>query len=383
MPTHNDMVDQVGLVRPFIIARSGFFILALAIACGDEPLPQGSDTGGATSGDGSDGVGSDGSTSGGPATGDSGADSMADGSSGGEPTPPTGAWETKAPLAGGPRQETGVAALDGEVYVVGGFVPGGQIVAVVEAYDPTSDSWRSVADLPTPLHHANVAVLDGRLWVAGFLEGLGFEARGDVFSYDPTTDAWSTHTAMPTGTERGASVVAAHGGLVYLFGGFRGGALEDVWTYEPATDLWGVAADLPRSIDHGVAATIGDRIYVAGGRAAAIDSHTDALDVYDPSTDTWSSGPAMPTSRAGLMGGALDGRLFVAGGEGNVEAASGVFEQFEAYDPQAEQWFSLPVMPTPRHGTGAAAVDGLLFVPGGATVEALGPSDVHEAWRPG
>lgn len=353
-------------------------VVSLVMACGDDSAATEAGTSESTA-----------TTSTTEPTASSGPDSTSDdgtadetGSSG-EPLPPSGAWETRAPLLGGPRQETGVAALGGEVYVVGGFVPGGLLVATVEAYDPATDAWRPIADLPQPLHHANVAAVADRLVVAGYLEGLTFTARGEVLVYDPSTDAWEARTAMPTGTERGASGVAVHDGLVFLFGGLRGGALDDVWVYDVAGDVWGVAADLPSPLDHMAAATIGDHIYVVGGRDADIGSHTDALLVYEPATDTWTDATPMPTSRGGLMAAGLDGVLFVAGGEGNAAVATGVFEAFEAYQPGPDEWTVLPAMPTPRHGTGAAAVDGLVFVPGGADVEALGPVDTHEAWRPG
>lgn len=294
--------------------------------------------------------------------------------------PLTGGWETRAPLLGGSRQETGVVALDGEVYVLGGFGEGGALAAQVEAYDPVTDTWRETAPLPQPLHHANAAAVDGRLFVAGYLVGLSFAAEGEVLVYDPATDAWSTATGMPTGTERGASGVAVFDDRIYLFGGFRGGALDDVWAYDVSLDLWDVGADLPGPRDHLVAETIGDRIYVVGGRNAAIDSHTNQLSIYDPATDTWQEGPSMPTSRGGMMAAVLDGRLFVAGGEGNADADSGVFEQFEVYDPTAGAWSTLEPMPTPRHGTGAAAVGDVFYVPGGATVEAFGAVPTHEAW---
>jgi hypothetical protein len=35
-------------------------------------------------------------------------------------------------------------------------------------------------------------------------------------------------------------------------------------------------------------------------------------------------------------------------------------------------------MPTPRHGMGAAATGGRLYVPGGATVQAFGAVATHE-----
>jgi hypothetical protein len=39
-------------------------------------------------------------------------------------------------------------------------------------------------------------------------------------------------------------------------------------------------------------------------------------------------------------------------------------------------------MITPRHGTGAAGVGGVLYVPGGATQQAFGAVATHESYTP-
>ena len=61
-------------------------------------------------------------------------------------------WEVKAPLQA-IRQEVAVAEFDGKVYVAGGL-QGDIILDTVEVYDPTSDSWSFIAPMPDQLHHA-------------------------------------------------------------------------------------------------------------------------------------------------------------------------------------------------------------------------------------
>src|SRR5690606_31272892 len=102
------------------------------------------------------------------------------------------------------RQEHGVAALDGEVYVLGGFTP--EDTAGVQAYAPSTDSWRDVADFPETFHHPNVAVVDGLLYVTGFHFGPGLRtAYGQAYAYDPAEDAWTPRSPLPEGTERGTA----------------------------------------------------------------------------------------------------------------------------------------------------------------------------------
>src|SRR5262245_10091735 len=57
-------------------------------------------------------------------------------------------WRRSADLARGPRQECGVATLNGQVFVVGGFDAARTVVDLVEAFDPATDAWRRVATMP-------------------------------------------------------------------------------------------------------------------------------------------------------------------------------------------------------------------------------------------
>ncbi|MCD6075247.1 MAG: hypothetical protein K0Q70_2130, partial [Rhodospirillales bacterium] len=67
----------------------------------------------------------------------------------------------------------------------------------------------------------------------------------------------------------------------------------------------------------------------------------------------------------------LDGLIVVIGGEGSSE--KGVYAENEAYDPKTDTWRTLAPMSVPRHGTGAAVIDGVFYMPGGATGRGGGP----------
>ena len=76
----------------------------------------------------------------------------------------------------------------------------------------------------------------------------------------------------------------------------------------------------------------------------------------------------------------LGGRLHVLGGEGNRDDPEGIFATHEAYDPVADRWERLEDLPAPRHGMGAAVVDDVLWVPGGAPVDGFGAEDVNQGF---
>ena len=289
----------------------------------------------------------------------------------------TPVWTARRPLSA-PRQELGVAELLGRVYTVGGFDDAGQPTSRVEYYDPVGDEWFAAASLPQALHHVPVAAVDGRLYALGGLRGGAFTAVDLVFEYDPARNAWDARA--PLLSPRGAAAAAVIDGRIYLAGGLRNlVSIGDFAVLDPATNAWTPLPAMPTARDHLAAAAIDGRFYAVGGRAGQL---FDALEVYDPATREWTTMAPMPTARGGLAAAAFGGRLFTFGGEGNSAAPQGIFPQVEVYDPGRDRWDSLPDLPTPRHGMGAAVVGDQIYVPGGATVAGFQASDANEALRP-
>ncbi len=303
-----------------------------------------------------------------------------------EDTDPDAVWRWEpGPSLPSIVQENAVLAVGDALWVLGGF----QNLALVDrvrVLDPGAESWRDGPSLPRALHHMNAAVVGDEVFILGSLEGFAFAATGDSWRLDTRTasPSWVSVTAMPTARRRGSAGVAVVGGDVYVIGGFRNGAVDEADIFDTtrpdAHDAWRALPDLPGERDHAGAAAIDGKVYLVGGRDTNITSVRDDLWVFDPAAPGlgWVALPPLPTPRGGIAVAAFEGLLVVVGGEGNPAVASGVFPDVEAYDPAAEQWFTLPAMSTPRHGTGATAWAGALWVPGGADVEAFGATDVVE-----
>ncbi len=293
-------------------------------------------------------------------------------------------WSPAPPVEAGPIQEVAVVAVGTRIYVLGGFNDVAQVTATVSVYNTSTGRWSRGADLPARMHHANAAAVDGRIYVLGFLTGFDFVEDGRGFVYDPASDSWSDGPQMPAGTQRGASGVAVVGSRIYLLGGLAGRrAVERCNGYDVESGEWFDVPPLPRIADHMAAGGVAGRVVVAGGRTGAIEGHTSETHIYVPGDAEWTAGAPMPTARGGVAAAVEGGRLYVMGGEGNpADGTMGVFPNVEAYDVEGDEWFELDPMPTPRHGTGAAAVDGVIYVPGGATRQAFGAVDDHERLRP-
>lgn len=294
------------------------------------------------------------------------------------PSQPASVWTTLAPLADGPRQEIGVAALGNLIYVTGGLDDNGLPVARVEVYDIGTDDWMTVADLPRPLHHIGAGNALGHVYSIGGLSGLSFTPVTDVYRYDTGANRWDSVAPLPTA--RGALAVAALDGKLYAIGGSGpSGSVARHDVYDPTTNNWTRLADLPTVRNHLAAAAINGRIYAVGGRAGSATNSTAELDRYDPTTNQWTVLASMPTGRSGLAAAAVNGQLVAIGGEANPQDSRGIYPQVELYDPGTDTWRSLDPMPVPRHGIGAVTVDGRIYVPGGATRAGFEATAHHDA----
>jgi N-acetylneuraminic acid mutarotase len=301
---------------------------------------------------------------------------------GGPPAAPV-SWSAAAPVLSGPIQEHGAVAIDGRIYIMGGFDETLAVDSVVSIYDTATDTWSAGPSLPERIHHANVAVVDGTIFVVGALVRNTFETTGAAWSWTPATETqWRVRPSMPAGFECGAAAVGVIDGVIIVAGGLGGGAVSRVVSFDPATDTW--TTDLPAMSavrDHGCAGVIDGTLYVAAGRAAAIRALEPTVQAYRPGQG-WTTRAPIPTPRGGVACGVIGGRLIVAGGEGNRAAGSrGVFAEVEAYDPAVDAWTALEPMPAPRHGMGAAVVGDRLYVPGGGDVESFSAVDTHEVLR--
>jgi N-acetylneuraminic acid mutarotase len=253
----------------------------------------------------------------------------------------------------------------------------------------TNSAWVTERPMPTPRNSVGIAALDGKIYVVGgwaqTAYGEGFTGALEVF--DTATNTWTAKKPMPTA--RNSLGAAFVGGKLYAIGGWNGGPLTAVEVYDPATDQWSTGAPMPTARNTFGIAEIAGKIYVVGGFDGS--SMTAALEVFDPATNSWSAGPAMQGgARNALAAVALEGRLYALGGSSD---AAPFLDVVESYDPAAAAWREEPPLLFPRSNHGAAVVDGTVFVAGGnnwlmvnsflASVESFDPdAGVWEARGP-
>ncbi|WP_230679912.1 kelch repeat-containing protein [Pontibacter rufus] len=137
--------------------------------------------------------------------------------------------------------------------------------------------WKTLAPLPTPRQHAGSAVFGGKIYYIGGQTGHDTEliTRKDVHRYDPATDTWAKMADLPApgGTNgRGhisSSVVVADNRLLVLGGETsHGHTTSMVSAYTPATNTWENLTPLPAARFSGVAGFLAGNIYYTGGASA-------------------------------------------------------------------------------------------------------------------
>lgn len=198
--------------------------------------------------------------------------------------PAADAWEEKAPMPTARGAHVAVAYV-GKIYVVGG-ASFSEARALNEVYDPATDTWATLAPMPTAREHLSAALVDSLIYVAGgrVSVGFGLENLRSLEAYSPATDTW--HTLAPMPTARGGLAAAAAGGRLYVFGGETFEDFADVFSeaeeYDPAVAAWRPVAPMPLP-RHGIgAATYAGEIYIIGGGPVAGFSTTGVNSVFTP-----------------------------------------------------------------------------------------------------
>jgi N-acetylneuraminic acid mutarotase len=235
----------------------------------------------------------------------------------------------------------------------------------VDRYDPNSDTWTQVAELPVGVNHPGATSLDGKIYVAG---GYGGDNRAldSLQIYDPDADAWQSGAPLPEPI--GAFGLVSFEDKLYLVGGALeglGGPVSGaVRIYNPASDSWSDGPEMLTPREHLAVVATDVKIFAIGGRAngSEDDQLAGANEALDLATMQWSAVAPLPVPRGGLSGLYADDSVIILGGERGDQA----FDDVNQYDPASDQWNELPKMIVARHGMPAAAIGRTIYAISGS-----------------
>jgi N-acetylneuraminic acid mutarotase len=286
---------------------------------------------------------------------------------------PAAGWEQGVPMPL-PRGEVAAAVVGGEIAIVGGFVAGGANSAQVDAYSPARDSWRSLPPLPVSVDHAAAAGYRGKLYVAG---GYGRDRAPLRTTFVLERGRWRKLPDMPA--ERAAAGAAVVAGKLYVVGGVGppAGLALTAFALDLTRNRWSrVPGPTPRQ--HLAVTAAGGRVYALAGRRAGFDTNLRIFQSYTPGARSWRTLPPVPEPRGGTGAAAVGNLIVSAGGE----EVAGTIRTVYAFELGKRRWRRLPDLPTSRHGLGVAAALGRVYVIAGGRQPGLAVSGVNEFLRP-
>jgi hypothetical protein len=294
---------------------------------------------------------------------------------------PAGAGETPAaPIPDPGRSEVASAYWRkfGAIAVSSGFVPSAQGALTSSAdlllYDVASDQWRAGPDLPGPRDHAAMAAVDGSLYlVGGYTTGLG-GATEQVFRLDSPDGEWEEVASMAT--PRGAlAAVSIQGRLVALGGVNDDGVLASTEIYDPDADEWTPGPSLEIEREHFGATVVGRRVYAVGGRNPQNLTSVESLAFRRGSPQgEWTQAAELGFSRGGNGAATAGGLACTAGGEEQAGTIGPVECLVDG------EWQHVSDMAEPRHGLAVVGVGGDLHVIAGGPEPGLAFSTAHEVF---
>ena len=269
-------------------------------------------------------------------------------------------WSRLADLPVG-LAKFGVTALNGRLYVLGGY----DTRSTTWVYDIAANTWSAGPALPRGTDNVAAAATADRVWA------IGGEAGAALQSFDPVAGTWSAAPNAPA--VRFAAAAGVLSGRLHVAGGWNANnatsaSLTRHDIYDPALTSWVSAAPLPTARNAAGGTVLDGKFYVVGGRSPGIRS-TDqqplaTVEIYTPGADRWDAAAPLPTARGSLAVAALGSRVYAFGGEDSTRAVSNAVERL---DPATGAWTALAAMPYRSHGLGVVAVGNDFYVMGGFT----------------
>lgn len=294
------------------------------------------------------------------------------------PITPVGEWKT-APKLPSFRYESGAGIVNNKIYVIGGITAPTvyTVTKKVECFDVNTSTWSQVANYPVIVHHPGVTNDDKHIYVVGGC-GLRISSRDDIHRYDPLTNQWQRLPNMPT--KRCALGVAYLNGKVYAAGGADNKTpLSTFEEYDIATATWQKLPDMPTSREHTFAVATNGKVYVLGGYQNDRFHNVDTFESFDIATQKWETLPPLPARISGFSAAVWGDSIFTFGGEQGWSISAEVYE----YKIKEAVWLRRQNMPSARYaGVTVPASDGIHTIGGNLRMMTDHFSDEHDIFIP-
>jgi len=223
-----------------------------------------------------------------------------------------------------------------------------------ELFDPTTNRWTKLPDLPQPGYGYRAVYWEGKVFL------LGSSVYPSIV-LDLASFKWAN--MAPMNVARYAPGVWLYGHKIYIYGGQNESTVLSCGeTYDCKTGVWSMLPNRLATAKYLCGSCMmGHKLWLIGGGTGV--SICNSAEYYDTSTDRWVSVAPMKVRRQVPAVTTHSNRIYVFGGYDR-----GAFlASCECYDTIEGIWISLPSLPSPRAYATASLLDDSIYICGGAS----------------
>jgi len=171
--------------------------------------------------------------------------------------PVSNTYNTSLPSYTIPTYFHASAYLNGKIYRIAGAAIGTDYH--VEVYDIASNTWSMAANYPFANHTLMAVALGSYVYAGG-----GNASPSNAYRYDPNTNTWTAIADLPAG--RSAAASGAYNGRWILAGGDVNFAISNSATaWDPATNTWNNLPNMVQARDYLAGAPAAQSFYAVAG----------------------------------------------------------------------------------------------------------------------
>jgi hypothetical protein len=278
---------------------------------------------------------------------------------------------------------------DGRILITGGDGASGPL-ATAEIFN-TDGSVSPAAPMNVARSgHISAVLQDGRVLVAGgTVAGGGATNAAEI--YDPTANTWTSLAGGMIEARSSATASLLQDHRVFIAGGDNAGVVSSTTEiFDPLAGNFSFAGTLSSlRTQHAMAVLTDGRVMMIGGSNGT--NPLASTDIFDPAASSVAPGPGLATPRSGHSATTLlDGRVLVAGGHNTVTNADGSttaidLASAEIFDPSAGTFSpATNTLATPRQGHLAFLLphnNNVLIVGGTSAGAAVASSELFAPWQ--
>ena len=225
--------------------------------------------------------------------------------------PTNNQWEG-VPGMSTPKILFGASVIGKKIYVCGGYT-GYKELNLLEVFDCEDNTWSELSPMPHERDEFGMTALNGNIYVAGG-EDNSNKSISSVLKYSPQSNTWGNVKAM--GRARKTHELVTLDNAIYAIGGDDTNTVE---RYSPLIDEWNFVPSTKYSHSSFGATSHKKKIYVLSEKG---------FEEFDPQSETWKELPS-PQIGYGTQLVSINDELWAVGGrEGNnnAKASKAVFE---------------------------------------------------------